>query len=177
VLGNGQAVTISTTPTRYTLTFNIPSTSGKTLGINNDDFTQLCVWYSSGTNNATRAGSIGVQSGSVGIWGIQLEIGSAATPLEKPDASYDLANCQRFYQGGNMSLQGYGATNATLAIGNAFPVTMRATPTMVPTFSTASNATGQALGPLNNAYFQYFATVVATGEMLLGGAFTASADL
>ena len=42
--------------------------------------------------------NVGVQSGSIAIWGVQLEIGSVATPLEKPDPQQDLAKCQRFYQ-------------------------------------------------------------------------------
>ncbi len=132
--GAGQSVTISTTYTRYSLTFALPSVSGKTLGTNGDHLTELNLWYSSGANNATRAGSIGVQSGTISLWGVQLEVGSVATPLEKPDPRYDLANCQRFYSGTYFMMGGYAAS-----VGNStwntcvFPVSMRATPTV--TFS------------------------------------------
>jgi hypothetical protein len=177
VPGNGTAVTLSTAFARYSVTLSVPSVSGKTLGTNGDDFTQVVFWFSSGATNALRSGNVGVQSGAIALWGVQLEIGSVTTPLEKPDPQVELANCQRFYQGGNMSLQGYGVTGVTLAMGNPFPVSMRAAPTMVPTFTTQVNCSSPALGTFNNAYFQYFATVTATGQMVLGGPFTASADL
>lgn len=45
-----------------------------------------------------RAGLIGVQSYTLQLWGVQLEIGSVATALEMPDPQQDLAKCQRFYQ-------------------------------------------------------------------------------
>jgi hypothetical protein len=59
--------------------------SGKTLGSNNDSFTGLEFFYSSGATNNAIAGNIGVQSGTINIWGVQLEIGSIATQLEKRD--------------------------------------------------------------------------------------------
>ena len=48
---------------------------------------------------ATRAGNIGVQSGTVYLWGVQLEIGSVATPLDYGGTpQQQLAQCQRFFQ-------------------------------------------------------------------------------
>jgi len=97
VQGTGQSVTLSTTWTRYTLTFNIPSVSGKTLGTNNDHSTKMDVWYSAGSNSNTLSGTVGVQTGNVSLWGVQVELGSTVTPLERPDPMTDLAKCQRFY--------------------------------------------------------------------------------
>src|SRR5262249_11354812 len=97
VFGVGQAVTLTTTWQRFSLTFAVPSIVGKTRGTNGDESTWLNFWFSSGANNATNAGNIGVQSGIAFVYGVQLEIGTVATPLEKLDPRLDLANCQRFY--------------------------------------------------------------------------------
>lgn len=95
----GNSVQLSSTWARYQTTFNIPSMAGKTLGTNGDSNTVFQFFYSSGATNAASAGNIGVQSGTVTLWGMQLEIGSQATPLEKIDPQIDLMNCMRFYQG------------------------------------------------------------------------------
>jgi hypothetical protein len=132
--GTGQSTAISTTWTRYSLTFTVPSISGKTLGSDGDHSTSLNIWYSSGATNATRAGNVGVQSGTMYVWGVQLEIGTQPTPLEKPDPRYDLANCQRFYvslgRAFNVGFQSWGA-GAACAFPVCFPVDLRATPTIV----------------------------------------------
>ena len=77
------------------MTIAIPSTSGKTVGSVGDDYTGLVLYYSSGATTNVQAGGVGVQSGTINIWGVQLEVGSVATPLEKPDPQQDLAKCQR----------------------------------------------------------------------------------
>ena len=137
---NGQSVTLSTTISRYTLTFTLPSVSGTTLGTNGNDFHQLNFWFSAGSSFAARSGSVGVQSGAIGLWGIQLEIGSVASPLEKLDPRLDLANCQRFYQTLRINIWGVGVSgNPSFAQQFSLPVTMRASPT----------ATALAAGNLN----------------------------
>jgi hypothetical protein len=121
VVGAGQAVTLTTAWARYSVTFSVPSVSGKTVGTG--DFLAVSFWLSAEAINAVQSGSIGVQSGSVQLWGMQMEIGSAATALEKPDRSYDLGNCQRFY----MTFSAYvpvTTSPATLVL----PTTMRAAP-------------------------------------------------
>jgi hypothetical protein len=123
----GQSVTISAGVwARYSLTFAIPSITGKTLGTNKDDKTGINFWFSSGSGQATRAGNVGVQSGNVSLWGVQLEIGGQATPLEKPDPRYDLSNCQRFFLAASI----YVGPSGLYATTFSFPSTMRAIPTV-----------------------------------------------
>jgi len=171
----GQAVTISTTYTRYSLTFAVPSIAGKTLGTNNDHSTELSIWFSSGTTQAASAGNIGVQSGTVVLWGMQLEIGSVATPLEKPDPRYDLANCQRFYQVGNIALQGYAGSAVWQQL-LGLPATMRALPTVTPTWTTQTNCSGSGVSGYGSA-IEFHTTAGAGAQFVLAGTFTASADL
>lgn len=125
IVGTGKAsAALSTTWTFVSLSFNIASAAGKTLGTNNNDHTVCNIWFSGGTNLNTRDGSIGVQTGTVQIWGVQVEFG-AATPLEKPDPRYDLSNCQRFYTA-------FAAYVPALASPDnlVLPTTMRTTPTV-----------------------------------------------
>src|SRR5215471_2013570 len=82
----GQAVTIGANnawaPTRFALTFTMPSIAGMTLGTNGNDYTGLHLWFSAGSVGAN-SGNIGQQSGTIAIAGVQLEVGSVMTPLEK----------------------------------------------------------------------------------------------
>lgn len=81
VVQNGQAVTISTSWARYSVTFTLPTIVGKTLGTNGNSATILRLWYSAGTNFDTPSGSIGLQTATIDITGVQVER-NYLTPLE-----------------------------------------------------------------------------------------------
>ena len=120
-----------------------------------------------------------MQSGNINVWGVQLEIGSVATPLEKPDPQVDLANCQRFYQGINTSARGSYSTGANFTNSVNFLVTMRATPTAVLAVSgTVGNLSAQVLTPLNpsGGYFN-ISTAAAGDGYAVGSVWNLSADL
>ena len=182
VSGNGTSITTSTTQARYSVTLIVPSISGKTLGTNNNSATYLNIWFSSGATNNALAGGIGVQSAQIALWGVQLEIGSVATPLEKPDPRYDLSNCQRFYQviptsfllPVNPSTAGWTA-GWTVGLNTA----MRANPSVVFTGTTLTNATGLVLGnPPSATSVNIAANAVATsGGFGVVTTINASADL
>jgi hypothetical protein len=163
------SVTLTTAMARYSLTLALPSIAGKTLGTNGDDFTQVIFLFNQG------AGGF-IQSGIVNLWGIQLEVGSVATLLEKPDPQQDLAKCQRFYQTGNFRLILYQLTGTSVGVAHPFPVIMRASPTVVPNYTVNSNVTGPSVAWDNTMLF-VSATVITTGAVVIGGGFTASADL
>jgi hypothetical protein len=178
VNGVGQAVTISTTFTRYSRTFTLASTSGVTLGTNGDDATALWFWFSAGSNAATRAGNIGVQTNTFAIWGVQLEIGSVATQLEKPDPRQDLAKCQRFYCTSQVAMMGGGYAGNWFGYRVSWPVTMRAAPASItfvsPVYTNASGLTTTAPNA-TNAFF--YAVATATAFTSFDAVFAASADL
>jgi hypothetical protein len=178
---NGQSVTLSGTWTRYGVTIAIPSVSGKTLGTNaGTDFTALYLIYSAGADNNAWAGNVGVQSGTINLWGIQLEIGTQTTPLEKPDPRYDLANCQRFYQVGSWNFGGGVQPGVGYATSQAFPTTMRASPTLTTSGTTATNTTNQSVTALfasPGAGISIYAQCTAAAAFVWAGSFQASADL
>lgn len=177
VWSGAAVVTISTTWTRYSVTLAVPSATGKTLGTNGDDYSQL-TFFLNGGNNAN-AGGIGVQSGTIALWGVQLEIGSTATPLEKPDPQVDLANCQRFYQLMTATHRGYQLAGGVFGSSINFPVAMRASPTLVVAGSPGyTNASGFLVSPgSSNNYLTAWATATAAGVAEYQANITASADL
>jgi hypothetical protein len=174
----GVAITLSTTWTRYSATFALASLAGKTFGTAGNDNTSLNFWYSSGANQATRAGGIGVQSGLIGIWGVQLEIGTVATSLEKPDPRYDLSNCQRFYEtGGASAYQVASGSGQGLACWVNYAVPKRASATVI--FSGTAYLNGNSVtanGPGTNGFGLQWTTGGA-GATGLGTQWQASADL
>jgi hypothetical protein len=118
-----------------------------------------------------------VQSGTINLWGVQLEIGSVATPLEKPDPQQDLAKCQRFYQVGKVKLGGPGTAGVGNSYSYALPVVMRAIPTVV-LGTPAGNVNAGTPAIAASAFsIDLNTTPTATSAMLYDNTFTASADL
>jgi hypothetical protein len=175
VYGAGQAVTVTTTWTRFAATFSLPSLAGLTLGTNGDHYTALNLWFSSGTTNATRAGSIGVQSGAINLWGLQLEVAATASPFEKRELADDLRHCQRFYQTGQINYGCVATSVQTISQTVMLPVPMRTNPAVTPTWSyTNTTSGGVGTGP---AWVQAYANSVAAGAASFAMSFTASAEL
>lgn len=175
VSGNGTAVTISPTWARYSVTMTIPSTTGKTTGPG--QATLFRIWFSSGVTNALQAGSIGVQSGVVTVWGVQVEVGSQATPLEKLVPEVDLARCQRFYHTGIFQVWGYANSGQPFGQTLTFPAAMRAAPTITFTAPAYQNASNLAVNIMGASQASVSTLATATGNNSVYSPYTASADL
>jgi hypothetical protein len=123
-------VTLSTSWARYSLTFSMPSMSGKTIGTNS--FTEIYV---------TRY--IGSAAVTIDLWGVQLEAGSVATPFTTASGSIggELALCQRYYYlaasgaGTNICMAAAYSTNTAYGV-LPFKVSMRTAPTAEQTTGT-----------------------------------------
>jgi hypothetical protein len=137
VLVQGQKKAISTSWNRYSYTFDIPSISGKTIGTS--DTLQLQIWFSSGSDRNARLDTLGIQSNTFEVWGVQVEAGSVATPFRRNANSLqgELAACQRYYwrgaNNGTFTFYGFGGatstTNSDVVI--ALPTSLRINPTSV----------------------------------------------
>ena len=144
-------VTLTTSFQRYSLTGTIDSIAGKTLGTNNDDSFAVKLFFSAGSDFNARTGTLGIQSNTFDIWGVQLEAGSTATPFRRNANSLqgELAACQRYYVRQTSALSGYarfstvgGANSATLCfVPVPVPVQLRTKPTSID-YSTLSLADG-----------------------------------
>lgn len=164
----GATAALSSTWTRYTINGTFLSTVGKTLGTNNDHYSQLALWFSDVSNVGGNA--IGQQSGTIQLYGIQLEIGTVATPFDAGGTPADqLRQCQRFYQTGTVSWFGYIA-NGTAGYNKTLICPMRANPTI-------AGLSGCSASQINGQ--EFLATVVTggTGNLSFNSTYTASADL
>lgn len=171
VNGNGQSVTLSTTWTRYSLTFAVPTIIGKTLGTSGTDATNLNFWCSAGANTATRAGTPGVQSGTISLWGVQVEVGGNMSPLEKVDPKNDLELCQRFYQTHiGLDIYGYMSAGGSILLDFSLPVQMRAgSPTVVisnTSYTNASAAAGNSYASPSHLRFAATATALGAAQAI-----------
>lgn len=92
-------VQLSTNWTRYQVTVTLPSLSGKTIGTTaNTSTVTLRLWTSAGATWASRTSSLGIQNATVDFWGVQVERGARATPLERRPIGVELTLCQRYYE-------------------------------------------------------------------------------
>jgi len=116
------AVTISTSWARYSLTLAVPSISGKTLGTNPNSFLAANLWLSAGSDNATRASSIGLQNNTFQIWGVQVEAGSTATAFQTATGTIqgELAACCRYFESYKSAQNDAGLLVGTLFATNTF---------------------------------------------------------
>lgn len=127
-------VTLSTSWARYTLQIAVPSITGKTIGTTaNTSSVALQLWVSAGSSFNTRTGSLGIQTNTFDIWGVQWETGQVATPFQIPDRADQLIQCQRYFVGvtdfravGAVYTAGAGNTYAVMAL----PVVMRSAPSI-----------------------------------------------
>jgi len=145
--------TLSTSWARYSVTGSVASISGKTLGTNNNDYLLALFILSAGTDNNAKSGSLGIQSNTFDIWGVQVEYGSKATPFQTATGTIqgELAACQRYYRrfnaGGSSSYLGFGSAFSTTKITASFYTgTMRITPTTLDynAINVADGVTGYA---------------------------------
>lgn len=70
---------------RFTATFTMPTLSGKTIGSDENSYVEIQFDVGGGT-------------GTLYIWGIQVEQNTTATALEREPIQQTLAKCQRYYE-------------------------------------------------------------------------------
>lgn len=137
VLISPKSVTmVGTTWAKYSVTFDIPSIAGKTIGTSGGDNLQLILWFSADSFYAARSGGVGVQSGTLNFYGFQLEEGTVPTPTEDIGLPAQTAWCQRYLQYMVSSVVNstfmFGVAYSTTAIACLYthPVPMRGTVTL-----------------------------------------------
>ena len=133
-------VTLTSTWQRFSVNITVPSITGKTLGTNGND--TFYVGIGQFTNTSTSAYQLD-------ITGVQLELGSSATPFEYRSYGEELALCQRYYQNAGadgVQINGFNYSGHPIA-SYYLPVEMRASPAAVEltrgTAFSSTNASGQ----------------------------------
>jgi hypothetical protein len=155
-LSNSGTVGITTTPTKYSVTFALSSLAT----------TGLAIEFSPGA----------LTSGFFTVTGAQLEIGTAATPLERRSYGHELALCQRYcYISSPANLIGYSQSTTSALFGKSLPVYMRATPTIAlsgtgtvvyggGSTTTSSTYSSDSCSPDNLGFFVTTSAVLTAGQ-------------
>lgn len=140
-------------------------------------------WTSSTHINVSgSANVVGTSGATFYITGVQLEVGSVATPFERRPYGTELSLCQRYYQQigktNNVNYQPYAigaVATSTIAVAVfSLPVTMRATPTftfnsptntiVTPPTTAATNVTLDIASPITIMYNLTVASGLTTGN-------------
>jgi hypothetical protein len=140
-------------------------------------------WQASSAVTATGSTSIvGTSGATFYITGVQLELGSVATPFEFRSIGTELALCQRYFSVVS-GFSGYGyfaGGSASLITTVPLPVTMRAAPTVTITSSGSLTAgfstTVYGAAGLSAFSYQVISNAAGTGGSLLASA-TAAIEL
>ena len=129
-------------------------------------------WATTSTISVPSGGTsvVGTNGATFYITGVQLEVGSTATPFERRMITNELALCQRYYWRGGGAVNspfadGYNVTNGYTAYSYTFPVTMRTAPTVnkYGTFSVSNVGQPQATGATVNG-FTAIGQIISTGR-------------
>lgn len=111
-------ITLTNTPTVYSVSVQLPSTSGKTLGSNGDDALIFGLVFP------------GASTFGVNIYYVQLEEGGTPTPFEYRHPEIELALCQRYYWVGGYGWTGSCNSSINGIVGGNFAVPMRVVPSI-----------------------------------------------
>lgn len=129
-------------------------------------------WVGSAKVSVTGATSVvGTSGATFYLTGVQLEVGSAATPFERRQYGQEFMLCQRYYEVGSVKVYVNAGTSATTS--GCFKVTKRASPTM--SYGTSSNrgflptstewAETESFGVNRNISSEVAATFAASAEL------------
>lgn len=177
---SGQSAVLTNLWARYSFTLGMTAISSSAVfGTDpNSSYTELALWFSAHTTLNQGSGNIGVQSGNVDIWGVQVEQGNLLSPLEKPDLRFDVSNCQRYYQAYNgLILGGYQAAGVACYEDFIFATIMRAAPTVAYSNIAYSNGSGLGTNLVNNAHLRVSMAATALGACYATFNLTLTADL
>tara|TARA_R110000868_G_scaffold176318_7_gene413911 strand:+ start:6761 stop:7867 length:1107 start_codon:yes stop_codon:yes gene_type:complete len=147
------------------------------LGVGSTTSGTAGAWAATNYVSATGAVSVvGTNGATFYVTGVQLEVGTKATPYEMQIYSDQLAQCQRYYETG--AIYAYVSISGLYETTAYYKQTMRASPTVNLTVLASSNVTSgpapdQGNSPTN--IFGYYFTLSAAGYC--HSSFTASAEL
>jgi hypothetical protein len=138
--GGATKQAITTSWARYSFTVAVPSIAGMTIGTG--DYFNILITGSAGSDRASYTDSIGIQTNTFDIWGVQVEAGSTATAFETAtgNPASELAACQRYFQAFN------GVEFTPIASGLAYSTTGADYSLTFPTMRTAPSASVSAAG-------------------------------
>lgn len=137
-----QKFSVTTDWQRFSATISVPSVTSKTLGSNDNGYLQVTFWFDAGSSYNSRTATLGHQSGSFFVTGVQVEIGSAATDYEKRPLAEIISACQRYYETGRFVNSGYQAGGNDISSMIYYNAFKRAAPTLTVSDDSSTGTTG-----------------------------------
>lgn len=91
---------LTTSWQKFSVTVDVPSIAGKSLGTDGEDALGLVFWFDAGSNNNSRTNSLGQQSGTFDIANVMFNEGDVAAPFVLAGKTYggEFSLCQRFFE-------------------------------------------------------------------------------
>lgn len=147
-----QQCALTTSWQRFDILVAVPSISGKTRGTDGNDHLELVFWFDAGSTFASRASSIGQQSGTFDIAHVSIVEGDArqeTDPFSPRHIQQEVALCQRYYcsSAGTTTWQGYANNGTPEALNIFFPVAMKTSTTGVYTATHVASSGFPATNP------------------------------
>lgn len=168
---------LTTAWTRYFVTINIPSVSGKTLGSGLNDYLGLNFWFDAGNTFNTRSAALGQQSGTFDIGTVQVESGKVATVVEWRPPALEMLLAKRYYTSGRYAAEFYATSGSTQAARVPLGVGMRVAPSVAGTYTyTLNTGSGSTDTPTVDSV-RVGAVATATGNCAFIVDWTADAEL
>jgi hypothetical protein len=119
--------------------------------------------FSNTNRNPSNLGVGGATSDYFAITGVQLEVGTVATPFERRSYGQELALCQRYYQKYlGVLLSGYNGIGGLIYTMTFLPVEMRVTPTFVFSNFTNANCGNASINSATTKLVRFTSTMTAT---------------
>jgi hypothetical protein len=103
--------------------------------------------------------------------------GTVAPLWTPPDATEELAKCQRYYESGTIRAGQYAVGGTTITLTNGFRTTKRTTPTLGISSISETNANGSTVSNPTVDSFSHVFAVTATGQGNSAAVWTATAEL
>lgn len=188
--------TINSANTWEYKTISIPADTSSAIDFDNNTGLTLGWWLNSGSNyfggsyqttwasrtdinrNINNLGVGGATSDYFELTGVQLEIGTVATPFENRPIGLEIALCERYYQKGVIYGWGYaGVSGNTRVASHNFQSQMRANPSIQFSNGSGNNVSGQTAEAINLQGFGVFTNVISAGNYFINLDLAADAEL
>lgn len=162
---------------KFTATTTLPSISGKTLGSNGGDSTNINFWFDAGTNYNSRTNSLGSQSGTFDIAQVQVEKGSVVTEFEQRSIEEETSLCQRYFTLLTVYVEGYSTSGSPIKGSIVYPVRMRNIPSATENLIGSGNVSGTTLYEIGAMDLSVRRTITTTGSGFFTGQYSLDAEL
>jgi hypothetical protein len=93
-----QKIALTTTWQYFTITVDIPSIVGKTLGTDENDYLEFYFWFDAGSNFNVRTDTLGQQNGTFDIAEVRIDEGEIAKAFGVTDLDIEGNRCKRYYE-------------------------------------------------------------------------------